>query len=154
MRSGGSKDANPARTKRSRAASDLDGGKPPVKPTISIPAQGRTGDGSCPADGSAGAGTHAGRHVYTVGGIRISVKGSVRGLENRCAGRVKDFLRKRAESPSVGHLDPTVIEPPIRKPPAPSERTAFHDFSSPPHGRQSGRGRFEPDDDDDEDLDD
>ena len=154
MRSGGSKDANPARTKRSRAVSDLNGDKPLVKPMISVPAQGKVGSGSCLADGSAGAGTHAGRHVYTVGGIRISVKDSVRGLKNRCAGRVKDFLRKRAESPAAGHLDPTVIEPPIRKPPAPRERPAFRDFSSSPHGRQSGRGRVEPDDDDDEDLDD
>ena len=153
MRSGGFKDAGPARTRKSRAPSDLDGDKPPVKSAISVPAQGKAGDGSCLADGSAGAGMHAGRHVYRVGGIRISVKDSVREPKNRCAGRVRDFLRKRAESPSVGQLDPTVIEPPIRKPPAPRERPSFHDFSSPPHGRQSGRGRFEPDDDD-EDLDD
>jgi hypothetical protein len=153
MRTGGSKDAGQARTRKSRTSGDPAGGEVLASPTVSAPVPGKAEDGSCLADGSARAGMQSGRHVYTVGGIRISVKNSGREPRTRCAGRVKDFLRKRAESPSVGHLDPTVIEPPIRKPPIPRERPGSRDFSSLPHGRQSDRGGSEPDDDD-EDLDD
>ena len=86
------------------------------------------------------------------------MKDSVRGLKNQCAGRVKDFLRKRAEVGVARNPDPTVFEPPIRKPPVPRERPAPRDFSSSPHGVRLSRGRPEiwerPDTDDDEDLDD
>lgn len=141
-------DANPARTGKIRKAG------------VSSPGRNMT-DAVVPASPSAGdeeghgtaLGSRAGRHVYRVGGLRIPVKNSVRGPKSRCAGRVKDLLRKRAESPMLPHSDPTVIEPPIRKPPAPRERYASHDFSPSPRGLQPGRGRSETDDDA-EDLDD
>ena len=94
-----------------------------------------------------GKGANAGKHVYRVGGLRIPVRNSVRGPRSRCAGRVKDLLRKRAEAPVSGHFDPTVIEPPIRKPPVLRERSVSRDFSPSPHGLGPGRGRTEIDDD-------
>ena len=142
-------DANPARTT----------GK--IR-KVGVPGQGKKGadlvaDVSPPAGDKTGSGmslgSHVGRHVYRVGGLRIPTKNSVRGPKSRCAGRVKDLLRKRAESPMPPYSDPTAIEPPIRKPPTPRERHASNDFSSSPRGLMPGRGRFEPDDDA-EDLDD
>jgi hypothetical protein len=152
MRSVGSKDAAPARTKESRLSVDLNEDEVSARTTASSPVPGRAGDGSGQAGGQAVVGIRGGRHVYRVGGLRIPVKDPVRGAKDQSVARARDFLRKRAGSPVVGHLDPTVIEPPIRKPPAPRERPAFRDFSSSTLGRQPGRGRLEPDDD--EDLDD
>ena len=91
------------------------------------------------------AGAHAGNHVYRVGGLRIPVRNSVRGPKSRSAGRVKDLLRRRA-APVPMHSDPTVFEPPIRKPSSPRGSHASHDFS-PQRDLQLGRGRFENDDD-------
>ena len=114
---------------------------------------------SQPAGGGPGSGRSAGqpaaRHVYRVGGLRIPVKNSVRGPKSRCAGRVKDLLRRRAESPAPLHPDPTVIEPPIRKPPVARRRP--DGFLPSPHGAGASRGKDGiwggPGDDDDEDLD-
>jgi hypothetical protein len=92
-----------------------------------------------------------GKHVYRVGGFRIPTKNSVRGPKSRCAGRVKDLLRRRAESP-VTHFDPTAFEPPIRKPSTRRDRHDSHDFSAS-RDFQSGRERLETDEDL-EDLDD
>ena len=147
MKSVGSKDVNTARTGKA--------GKPGVPgavtgvadPVDSVPS---SEEGKAASKESMG--SHAGRHVYRVGGFRIPVKNSVRGPKSRCAGRVKDLLRRRAEAPVSPYHDPTVIEPPIRKPPVPRERHAPHDFSSS-RGFPPGRGRSEPDDDA-EDLDD
>ena len=94
------------------------------------------------------------RHVYRVGGFRIPVASSdlVRGPRSRCARKVKDLLRRRAEIPLSTHSDPTVMEPPIRKPPVSRDRPPFRGLLSPSPGFHPGRGRIEPDDD--EDLDD
>ena len=144
MRTVGHKDAIPSRTGKSRGGASL--GSP--EPIVSIPEPGHDGEEGRPAGG------RAGRHVYRVGGFRIPSKDSVRVPKNRCAGRVKDLLRKRAEAPVSRHLDPTEIEPPMRKPPVPRGiRPAIRDFSSSPAGLNPGRGRSEPDDDA-EDLDD
>ena len=148
MRSGEFKDASPARTGKIRDAGSSGGGKTAGVSVSSSPVPG-TGK----VEAQAGMDSHVGRHVYRVGGFRIPVKNSVRGPRSRCAGRVKDLLRKRAEAPVSPYHAPTAIEPPIRKPPVPRERHASHDFSSSPRGLLPGRGRFEPDDDA-EDLDD
>jgi hypothetical protein len=143
-----STDANPGRTGKVRKSNIPGPGKRGEESVVEVspPAGDKPGSGTA-------IGSHAGKHVYRVGGLRIPTKNSVRGPKSRCAGRVKDLLRKRAESPMPPYSDPTVIEPPIRKPPAPRERHALHDFSSSPRGLMPGRGRFEPEDDA-EDLDD
>ena len=148
MKSVGSKDANPARAGKSRKPGVPGAVTGVADPVNSVPS---SEEGKAAPKESMG--SHAGRHVYRVGGFRIPVKNSVRGPKSRCAGRVKDLLRRRAEAPVSTYHDPTAIEPPIRKPPVPRDRHALHGFFSSPRGLPPGRGRSEPDDDA-EDLDD
>jgi hypothetical protein len=126
MKSAVPKDANPARAGGVR--------KPGVS-SVAPTAEGRHEPSPEPKEV---------RHVYRVGDLKISVKNSVRGPKSRCAGRVKDLLRRRAEHPIPPHSDPTEIEPPIRKPPLHRERVVRPDFLPPSRGLSPGRERFEP----------
>jgi hypothetical protein len=139
MKPGSLKDAVSVRAGRSRNPGD-----PGLAGAGSAP--GKDADEDHPASGQPVTGMNAGRHVYRVGGLRIPVKDSVRGTGSRCAGRVRDLLKRRAEAPVAGRCDPTAIEPPIRKPPAPRDRPASHDLSSPPHNLHPGRGKAGVDD--------
>jgi hypothetical protein len=135
MKPAGSGESRPVRKEAERKKADL----PIPSPSAA---------GAVPETGN---GLHAGRHVYRVGGFRIPAKNSLRGPKNRSAGRVRDLLKRRAESPEPQHRDPTEFEPPIR------ERTPLSDRHTPRDlllaGSRPGRGRSEPDDEA-EDLDD
>ena len=131
------RDAASVRTGKSRDPGDLVKAEGMATPAVSPVS---------PSEGRASGGSTVGRHVYRVGGLRIPVKNSVRGPKSRCAGRVKDLLRRRAEAPVAGRCDPTAIEPPARKPPAPRDRPAFRGFVSPSHSLRPSREKAEADD--------
>jgi hypothetical protein len=115
--------------------------------SIPVPVPAKNERGSHAEGTKSGAGDHAGRRVYRVGGFRIPVKNSLRGPKSRCAGRVKDLLRRRADVPVGRHVDPTEFEPPIRKPPVSGERSISRFFGPSPGAARSGQGRFEAEDD-------
>ena len=137
MKSVGSKESSPIRGETSRKKADLPISSPSIVGTRSEP----------------GNGPHIGKHVYRVGGFRIPVRNSVRGPKSRCAGRVKDLLKKRAEASEAQHRDPTEFEPPIRVRSLSSNRYAPRDSLTSLAGPRPGRERSEPDDNV-EDLDD